>query len=77
MPPENNLSGKYAQEFFDNLTNIAFRTTDHDFCLFMGDVNGRYGEESDLVSVIDDKILLNRAFVHGVKIQGVLVLLIS
>lgn len=67
LPPENNLNGRHAQEFFDHLTNISFRTADYDFCMFLGDVNGRCGEENDLVSVIDDKIIPNRVIVDNVR----------
>ena len=56
LPPEVNVNGRISQEFYDYLTNIIFRIDDNDFCLFMGDMNARCGNEADIVTIIDKDI---------------------
>ena len=56
LPPEVNENGGISQEFYDYLTNIIFRIDDNGFCVFMGDMNARCGNEEDIVTIIDKDI---------------------
>ena len=67
MPPENNINGRVSQGFYDFLTNIIFKLDDFDMCLFMGDMNARCGQESDIVAVIDGSDIRSRNIIDDTK----------
>ena len=67
LPPENNINGRLSQGFYDYLTNIVFKLEDFDMCLFMGDMNERCGNESDMVSVIDGNSISSRNIIDETK----------
>ena len=67
LPPECNRNGRDSQAFFDHLTNLMYRTNDFDFCLYLGDINARCGNESDLVTLVDNSHIGTRSCIDDVK----------
>ena len=66
MSPECNRNGRDSQSFFDHLTNLIYRTNDFDFCLYLGDIHARCGNESDLVTLVDNSQISTRSCIDDV-----------
>ena len=54
LPPEGVIRGQNSQDFFDNLLNIVYETSEMDICIFAGDINARIADMRDYIPNVDN-----------------------